>query len=100
MEFDTAHVWITTRKLKPGTREKFSTSWRPSAFPEGMLRAYECYSADGTEVVGISIWDSPASRDRYRLSDVETERRQAMAPYVLEESSGFYSGRELKIPDR
>ena len=21
MEFDTTHVWITTRKLKPGTRE-------------------------------------------------------------------------------
>jgi hypothetical protein len=65
-----------------------------------MLRAYECYSADNTEVVGISIWDSSDSRERYRLSDVETKRRQAMAPYVLDESSGFYSGRELKIPDR
>ena len=65
-----------------------------------MLRAYECYSADETEVVGISIWDSADSRERYRLSDVESQRRQAMAPYILEESSGFYSGRELKIPDR
>jgi hypothetical protein len=51
-------------------------------------------------VVGISIWDSPESRDAYRLSDVESARRQAMAPYVLEERSGFYSGRELRIPDR
>jgi len=100
MEFDTTHVWITTRKLNPGTREEFSRSWRPSEFPAGMLRAYECYSADGTEVVGISIWDSPESRERYRLSDVETKRRQAMAAYILEESSGFYSGRELKIPER
>ena len=100
MEFDTAHVWITTRKLSPGAREEFSRSWRPSDFPAGMLRAYECYSADGTEVVGISIWDSPESRDRYRMSDFESRRRQAMAPYVVEESSGFYSGRELKIPDR
>ena len=100
MEFDTAHVWITTRKLKPGAREEFSRSWRPSEFPEGMLRAYECYSSDGTQVVGISIWDSPESRERYRLSSIESERRQAMAPYVVEESSGFYSGRELNIPNR
>jgi heme-degrading monooxygenase HmoA len=100
MEFETTHVWITTRKLRPGAREEFSRSWRPSEFPEGMLRAYECYSADGTEVVGISIWDSPESRERYRLSAVESKRRQAMAPHVVEESSGFYTGRELKIPDR
>lgn len=100
MEFETAYVWITTRKLKPGARAEFSRSWRPSEFPEGMLRAYECYSSDESEVVGISIWDAPESRERYRLSSVESERRQAMAPYVLEENSGFYSGRELKIPNR
>jgi hypothetical protein len=100
MEFDQGHVWITTRKLKPGARAEFSRCWRPSEFPAGMLRAYECYSTDETEVVGVSIWDSPESRDRYRLSDVESKRRQAMAPYVLDESSGFCFGRELKIPDR
>ena len=100
MDFETTHVWITTRRLKRGTRDEFSSSWRPSEFPAGMLRAYECYSADETEVVGISIWDSAESRERYRLSDVESERRRAMAPYVLDENSGFYSGRELKIPDR
>jgi len=98
MEFETAHVWITTRKLKPGSRGEFSRSWRPSEFPAGMLRAYECYSADETEVVGISIWDSPESRERYRLSDVENRRRAAMAPYVIEERAGFYTGRELGIP--
>lgn len=98
MELDGGYVWITTRKLKPGAREEFSRSWRPSAFPEGMLRAYELYSPDGNEVVGVSVWDSAESRDAYRRSQVESERRQAMAPYVLEEVSGFYVGRELKIP--
>ena len=44
MEFDQDHVWITTRKLKPGARAEFSRCWRPSEFPAGMLRAYECYS--------------------------------------------------------
>ena len=100
MELDIAHVWITTRRLRPGAREEFSRAWKPSEFPPGMVRAYELYSPDGTEVIGISTWDSPESRDAYRLSDVEKARRQAMAPYVLEERSGFYSGRELKIPAR
>jgi len=98
MELDEAYVWITTRRLEPGTREGFSQAWRPAAFPPGMLRAYELYSADGREVVGISIWDSPESREAYRLSEVETERRKAMSPYVIEETSGFYTGRELGIP--
>ena len=100
MDIDQSYVWITTRRLKPGAREEFSQAWRPREFPEGMLRAYECYAPDGSEVVGISIWDSPESRDRFRLSGMETERRQAMAPFVTEESSGFYVGRELKIPER
>jgi hypothetical protein len=30
----------------------------------------------------------------------ESNRRQAMAPFVIEERSGFYLGRELKIPER
>jgi hypothetical protein len=72
MELDQTYVWITTRRLKPGAREEFSRAWRPSEFPEGMLRSYECYAPDGSEVVGISIWDSIESRERYRLSDVET----------------------------
>jgi heme-degrading monooxygenase HmoA len=97
MDLD-GYVWITTRKLKPGSRDEFSRSWRPSDFPAGMLRAYELYSPDGNEVVGVSVWDSAESRDAYRRSEVESERRRAMAPYVLEEVSGFYVGRELKIP--
>jgi heme-degrading monooxygenase HmoA len=98
MELDDGYVWITTRKLSHGSREEFSRAWKPSEFPAGMLRAYELYSPDGNEVVGISVWDSVESRDAFRKSDVESERRRAMAPYVLEEVSGFYRGRELKIP--
>jgi len=94
-------VWITTRRLRPGTtREDFSRAWRPGTFPDGMLRAYECWTEDGTEVVGISFWESAEARDRYRLSEVESERRRAMAPLVSQETSGAYSVRELKIPGR
>ena len=76
MELDQSYVWITTRRLKPGTREQFSQAWRPKTFPEGMLRAYECYSPDGNEVVGIAIWDSHESCDHFRRSEAETDRRQ------------------------
>jgi heme-degrading monooxygenase HmoA len=100
MELDETYVWITTRRLKPGAREEFSKAWKPGDFPEGMLRAYECYSPDGNEVVGIAIWDSRESWDRFRRSGEEARRREAMKPYVVEERSGFYTGRELRIPGR
>jgi hypothetical protein len=93
-------VWITTRRIKPGSYDEFRKAWRPSAIPEGMVRAYECYSEDRNEVVGISWWDSFESRERYRLSEVEADRQRAMAPFVEAESSGVYSGRELEIPTR
>ena len=32
MELET-YVWITTRTLKPGTREEFSRAWRPGPLP-------------------------------------------------------------------
>jgi heme-degrading monooxygenase HmoA len=62
--------------------------------------AYVLHAKDGNEVVGISIWDSAEACDRYRRSDIEARRRQAMDPFVLEEWSSFYSGRELGIPRR
>jgi heme-degrading monooxygenase HmoA len=98
MERDQYVVWITTRRIAPGTYQDFRQAWRPSAFPEGMLRAYECFSEERNEVVGISIWDSEDSRERYRLSEIEADRRRAMAPFVEAESSGLYVGRELTIP--
>jgi hypothetical protein len=98
MEWDQNVIWITTRRIKPGTYEDFRKAWRPRNFPDGMLRAYECFSQDRNEVVGISVWDSFESRERYRMSDVEAERQRAMAPFVEAESSGLYVGRELEMP--
>jgi hypothetical protein len=98
VEPDQDVVWITTRRIKPGSYEDFRKAWRPRTIPEGMVRAYECYSEERGEVVGISWWESFESRERYRLSDVEAERQRAMAPFVEAESSGLYVGRELEIP--
>ena len=100
MEADQDVVWITTRRIKPGAYGEFRKAWRPRAFPDGMLGAYECFSEERNEVVGISFWDSFESRERYRLSDVEAERQRAMEPFVEAESSGLYVGRKLDIPAR
>jgi heme-degrading monooxygenase HmoA len=70
----------------------------PKEFPEGMLRAYECDAGETNEVIGIAIWDSLESCENFRLSSIEADRRQAMAPLVESESSGIYAGRELHIP--
>jgi hypothetical protein len=100
VEPDQDVVWITTRRIRQGSYEAFRKAWRPSAIPEGMVRAYECYSEDRNEVVGISWWESLEAREHYRLSNVEAERQRAMAPFVEAESSGLYLGRELEIPKR
>ena len=96
MELDDQVVWITTRRIKEGAYEDFRRAWRPREFPDGMLRAYECFAGEKNEVVGISTWESLEARETYRLSDVEAERRKAMAPFVESESSGLYAGRDMR----
>jgi hypothetical protein len=58
------------------------------------------YPEEADEVVGVSIWDSRESCQRYRASEIEARRREAMAPFVLDERSSTYVGRELAIPAR
>jgi heme-degrading monooxygenase HmoA len=93
-------VWMTTRRIKPGTLTEFERVWRPGAHPEGMLTAYAYWSADEQEIIGVSFWASRQSCDEWRASDPEARRRSAMAPYVLDEHEAFYQGGELLVPAR
>jgi heme-degrading monooxygenase HmoA len=97
---DEHFVWLTTRRIRPGTLADFERVWRPATTPEGMSHAYAMWSEDEQEVIGISFWDSRASCDAWRASDGEASRREAMAPYVVEERESFYQGRELGLPGR
>ena len=92
-------VWMTTRQLKPGTLADFERAWRPDTHPEGMLRAYAYWSADGREIIGVSFWASQELCEAWRSSAAEARRREAMAAYVVEEQERFYRGRELHVPD-
>jgi heme-degrading monooxygenase HmoA len=91
-------VWMTTRRIRPGTLADFERSWRPERHAEGMLHAYAYWSEDEQEIIGVSSWVSREACDAWRASGEETRRRAAMAPYVLSEQEGFYRGRELIVP--
>ena len=75
-------VWMTTRRIKPGTLADFEREWRPEPYPEGLRRAFAYWSDEGVEVIGVSFWDTKESCDAWRASEAEARRRVAMAPYV------------------
>jgi heme-degrading monooxygenase HmoA len=91
-------VWMTTRRIKPGTLTEFERAWRPDTHPEGMLRAYAYWSEDGQQIIGVSSWASQQACEAWRASESEARRRAAMAPYILDEQEAFYRGRELHVP--
>jgi heme-degrading monooxygenase HmoA len=91
-------VWMTTRRIRPRTLTDFERVWRPDPYPQGLRSAHAYWSEDGQEVVGVSWWESKDSCDAWRTSEAEARRREAMAPYVVEEREAFYRGRELAIP--
>ena len=64
-----------------------------------MLRAFAYWSSDGREIMGVSVWDSKESCDRWRSSPAEARRRETMDPFLEDETEAFYEGRELTIPD-
>jgi hypothetical protein len=49
-------VWMTTRRIKPGTLADFKRTWRPERHPDGMLHAYPYWSDDEQEIVAVSSW--------------------------------------------
>jgi heme-degrading monooxygenase HmoA len=93
-------VWVTTRRIRPGTLAEFERAWRPDTHPEGMLRAYAYWSDDEQHITGVSLWASRESCDAWRASAAEARRREAMAPHVLDEQEAFCQGRELIVPAR
>jgi heme-degrading monooxygenase HmoA len=100
MAMEEHFVWMTTRRIKPGTLAEFERAWRPNPFPVGLRRAYAYWSEDQQEVIGVSFWDSQESCDAWRASEGEARRRAAMAPWVVDEREAFYHGRELAVPAR
>ena len=91
-------VWMTTRRIKPGTLADFERAWRPDTHPEGMLRAYGCWSEDEQEIVGSRSGPQRSRAKRGWPPEAAAHRRAAMAAYILGEREAFYRGRELVVP--
>jgi hypothetical protein len=94
------YFWVSTRRIKPDTREQFEQSWRPDEFPGRAGGRLCAVRGAGRRGGGHLDLDSAEACDRYRRSDIEARRQEAMGPFVLEERSSFYTGRELGIPGR
>ena len=91
MEPDQDVVWITTRRIKDGSYEEFRKAWRPNAFPEGMVSAYECFSEERNEIVGIS----PGGRSSHASATGLGRRGRAPA-----RDGAVRRGRELRAVPR
>ena len=61
-------VWMTTRRIKPGTLADFKRTWRPERHPDGMLHAYAYWSDDEQEIIAVSSWDSREACETWRAS--------------------------------
>ena len=85
-------VWMTTRKIKPGTLTDFERAWRPDTHPEGMLRAYAYWSADEREIIGVSFWGSQELCQAWRSSAAEARR------WCQAIRAGLPPGRRHRLP--
>jgi hypothetical protein len=47
-------VWMTTRRIKPGTPADFERTRRPERHPAGMLHACACRSYDEQGIIALS----------------------------------------------
>ena len=77
-------VWMTTRRIKPGTLALFERAWRkPDTHPDGMLRAYAYWSDDEQQIIGVSFWASKESCDAWRASAAEARGVRRWRPMSL-----------------
>jgi hypothetical protein len=60
------YFWVSTRRIKPDTREQFEQAWRPAEFPAGLVAAYVLYagwaSRSGTPQRRATATAAPTSR--------------------------------------
>lgn len=81
-------VFLTHRRLKPGTFEQFRKAWEPDEMPDGVREvAYHARSLDDPdEIVSFGLAYDMGREDLARLSEEmgegEEERQRRMAEFV------------------
>jgi heme-degrading monooxygenase HmoA len=78
------YAWMTARRIRPGTMEQFRSAWevQREKIP-GLLNVYFLQDDhDPNRMIGLAIWENEDAFDRYASTLDETNRKQAMIPYV------------------
>ncbi len=79
-------VWMTTRRIKPGTLADLKRTWRAERHPDGMLHAHAYWSDDEQKIIAVSSSDSRESCETWRASWEGASRS------VARQSRSFPSG--------
>jgi hypothetical protein len=82
--------FLTARRLKPGSYERFRRAWEPGTWPEGFLRAYHVRdSADPDRIVSFGLFEGTMEDYRRLRADEDAgrveERRQREIAEVVDE---------------
>lgn len=96
-------IWITARTIHAGKEDEFREAW------QGFLEAgnipglvevqYARQVDDPRKVLGISYWKSRQDCERYRSSQVESDRTKRMNAMVESvDFSTFYESEEIALP--
>ena len=77
--------FLTARRLKPGSYDRFRQAWEPDEWPAGFLRAYHLRNPqDEDQVVSFGLFegtmeDYRSLRADQAASQVEDKRQREMA---------------------
>lgn len=81
-------VFLTHRRLKPGTFDQFRKAWEPDEMPEGVREvAYHARSTENPdEIISLGLAYDMGPEDLARLreefTDEDAQRQRAMAEFV------------------
>jgi hypothetical protein len=79
------HVFLTVRRLKPGTFDDWREAWQPEKWPEEFEKAYILRKlGDENEVIAFGFFagDVEAARADPAVQQEMQRRADAMAPYI------------------
>ncbi len=80
--------FLTARRLKPESYDRFRQAWEPDEWPAGLLRAYHLRNPDDEDqVISFGLFegtmeDYRALRGDQAASQVEDKRQREMAEVV------------------
>jgi hypothetical protein len=80
--------FLTARRLKPGTYDRFRDAWEPDEWPAGFVRAYHVRNPkDDREVISFGLFEGGLDDYRSLRTDpaagkVEDRRQEKMADVV------------------